>query len=300
MNNKTYTKISPQVVKNFGYPVGLVAGYLAGNKAGYHPNIKAIVTHLRLGRSVVTRALDKLFGADLATKDNNGRWRATQLLIKETKADSFIVWSNILTDRSLTPAERLLLGYLSSSNDHSMDDMVSSTGMKKTSVNKHIASLEGKGLINRDVAGGGRGWKRHFSLAESLDTKMTSIEVPLVALTDEDEETMDDCLQEAEAQLADCDPSISSEMKNLAVLILAEINAAKPSLKLDIDGVTMHAAELWELAELIDGSVLEVVGNRIGENWSLIGNKKRYLQTALLREAKALRELREEHLCLTF
>lgn len=288
MKNKTYDKISPQIVEKLGCSAALVGGYLAGNKVNYRPNIKAIATRLSLGRSLVTRALDKLHAEKLVERDSNGKWIATQLLLDEIKADSFIIWTNILTDRTLNPCERLLLGYLDAYIDHSVDETVSYTGMKKNTIQKYIAILSNKGLITKDDTGTGRGNKRHFHCVDAVATEPEAAEFPLPAHTPEFEAMLEQYKQETAEQLEGYDPSLNPELVALAVQILAEIYADHLSSEIDVDGTQMKIGEVWELVVLLDGSALDMVANRISDNWSNIGNKKAYLQKSLLREAKRL------------
>lgn len=164
--------------------------------------------------------------------------------------------------------------------------MVSSTGIKKTSVNTHIALLEKKGVIYRDAEGGGRGYKRHFSCVETVDIEADSVNLPYALSADEYDELLAECAEEAELQLGGCDPSVDPEMINLAIQILAEISAVESKSNLDVDGELMTAPAVWELIDRIDRSTLEVVAGRIGDKWDRIGNKKNYLRKALLCEVR--------------
>lgn len=283
MDTITFSNICPLVAVKLRITPALVGGYIAGNVAGYCPNIQGIATYLNLDRSVVSRAVKKLEKSGWIAQNELGQWYATQQLIDQTAADSYIVYTNILTNRELKPVERLLLGYLSSGSDHSLDTTVCATGIKATCVNNCITALSDKGLITKVADGGGRGHKRHYTTTYSINAQRQS-----EGADAEDDEEMQQYLAEAEQQLVGCRQSVNPVIRTLAVRILAEINAADATDTLTVRGELMQVADVWALTGRIDRSVLAAVADRLDARWYKIGDRKAYLRAALLQEAKML------------
>lgn len=281
-----YSQASATIISKYGATVALIGAYLAGNDAGFKPNAQGISTILNLNRKPVGSALKKLEDAKLACRNTTGYWVATQKLKEVTECDNnnekaIIVPTQVVKDADLAPGERLILGFLMTSFDHSVDAVVSGTGFKKTTAENHIKTLVEKKVISKDVDGGGRGNCRHFSCPP--------LEAPMPITTHKstvDPEEYEMIRNEILDQLDEAPEGLELEFYNLAVEILTEINMQNPQDELKISGNPIKISDVWILTSVIDGSMLKEVADRIGNRWQTVIRKKAYLQQSLFAEAK--------------
>lgn len=288
MKKCTFSKISPVILAQEGAQAALVAGYLASNQKGFFPNTKAIATFLKIPRGAAVRALEKLEKSGYAVRADSGGWRATQKLMDVISADNFTVPTEILKKSDLNVPARLLLGYLMTSKEHGLDDMVDATGMSKTRVNRYLENLQQAGLIQKLMQGGGRGKKRHFSCLCAYSTAVEA-DSDTVELTG-DSEFREECYHIALAQLGTRNERCHPEIYETALEILTELNMAEDDDQIKIGKSTMCAPAVWDFVEYVDGDMIENISERLEGRWERVRYKKEYLFTALLQEADIVSE----------
>lgn len=286
----TFSKIPPSVVTDLDATSALVGGYLAGNKAGFCPNIKAVSSILKLNRSVVVRAIYKLDNADLISRSPSGGWSATPLLTDMIKGDSFAIPTSVLTDSSLTVLERLLLGYLNTNHDHGLDDIVATTGLTASTVSRHTRLLEERRLIVKDRSGGGRGKKRHFFPVNPISiSPVGAVNTPAPDTKNQgiDYELYDEIRAEILWKLGDSVAWLNPEIYNLVVELLTEIHCMEPSEKITIGSNQMFADDAWNYLKYVDWYTPTTVASRLADRWPDVVHKKEYLLQALINDCKS-------------
>lgn len=291
-----YILILLPILHEFGAAAAIVAAAVACNRPEFEAWLGNVSQHVGFARGTALKYLRVMESHGYLKRGKRG-WTTKKKYTSLSKEESIKLPKDVSRIHGISPAQKIIIGYILSYPLHSHDDMQLTTGLDDTTIRNSIKGLLSLGYIEKIVEGGGRGKCRQYKVKLPGIEPFYKIDTSYIptAKTDKEDEyagiklcEYTEALAGIRARYADAAYfDVDLDVLEAATTGMAKF-LARPPFVIGIHGVEFSYNDAMLFEKYADLPALQTVNARIRrlrENGGYIDNLETYVRTALLTEA---------------